>query len=280
MPLTVTDPKNVKWLRQATGHGIDPDQVISTFRQMQQFNSRNQENSEQAPKISSSISNLPNSQAPMPLTVTDPKYVKWLRQATRHDMDPDQVLSTLRQMQQFNNQNQENSEQTPKIPSSLLNLPNSQAPMPLTVTDPKNVKWLRQAAGQGIDPDQVISAFRHRQQFNSQNQENSEQTPKISSSLLNLPNSQAPMPLTVTDPKNVKWLRQAAGRGIDPDQVISAFRQRQQFNNRNQENSEQILKMSSSLLGLPPSEYADRPNPQQHGSTKLTQTGKLRTYFY
>ena len=78
----------------------------------------------------------------------------------------------------------------------------------------------------------------------------------------------------VTDPKSVEWLRR-----VDLDQVISTFRQMQQFNSRNQENSEQILKISSSLLSLPPSEYAGRPNPQQHGSTKSTQIGKLRTHF-
>ena len=101
-------------------------------------------------------------------------------------------------------------------------------------------------------------------------QHTNDQTPHNTSS-----NSQAPMPLTVTDPKNVEWLRR-----IDLDQVISTFRQMQQFNSRNQENSEQTPKISSSLLSLPPSEYAGRPNPQQHGSTKSTQIGKLRTHFY
>ena len=61
---------------------------------------------------------------------------------------------------------------------------NPQTPMPLTVSNPENVKWLRQATSSGIDPDQVISAFRHIQEQNNRNQVNSEQTPKISSSLL------------------------------------------------------------------------------------------------
>ena len=143
------------------------------------------------------------------------------------------------------------------------------------VTDPKSVEWLRR-----VDLDQVISTFRQMQQFNSRNQENSEQTPKISSSLLGLPNSQAPMPLTVTDPKNVKWLRLVTRHGVDPDQVISTFRQMQQFNSRKprklRTNAQNIVKP----LKPPPSEYADRPNPQQHGSTKLTQIGRLRTKFY
>ena len=95
--------------------------------------------------------------------------------------------------------------------------PNSQAPMPITVTDPKNVKWLRRATSSGVDPDQVISTFRQMQQLNIVE----------------------PLTLTITDPKNVKWLRQAKSSGIDPDQVISTFLQMQQF--------KQILKISSNL---------------------------------
>ena len=87
----------------------------------------------------------------------------------------------------------------------------------LTITDPKNVKWLRRAISSGVDPDQVISTFRQMQQLDSVE----------------------PLTLTITDPENAKWLRQANSSGIDPDQVISTFLQMQQF--------EQILKTSSNL---------------------------------
>ena len=62
--------------------------------------------------------------------------------------------------------------------------PNSQTPMPLTVTNPENMKWLRQASNSGVDADQMISTFRQMQHHNERLQANSEQTPKISSSLL------------------------------------------------------------------------------------------------
>ena len=108
-----------------------------------------------------------------------------------------------------------NKERVPEY--RLDDQPNSQAPMPITVTDPKNVKWLRRATSSGVDPDQVISTFRQMQQLNTVE----------------------PLTLTITDPKNVKWLRQAKNSGIDPDQVISTFLQMQQF--------KQILKISSNL---------------------------------
>ena len=62
--------------------------------------------------------------------------------------------------------------------------PQTQAPMTLTVSDPENVKWLRQATKAGTDQDQIVAALRHMQQSGGQNQTNPEQPPKVSSSLL------------------------------------------------------------------------------------------------
>ena len=62
--------------------------------------------------------------------------------------------------------------------------PQTQAPMTLTVSDPENVKWLRQATKAGTDQDQIVAALRHMQQSGGQNQTHPEQPPKVSSSLL------------------------------------------------------------------------------------------------
>ena len=62
--------------------------------------------------------------------------------------------------------------------------PNTPAPVTLTITDPENMKWIQQATSSGINPEQVISILRQKQQQNSRDQANSEQAPKVSSSLL------------------------------------------------------------------------------------------------
>ena len=60
-------------------------------------------------------------------------------------------------------------------------------PITLTITDPEDAKWLKQATSSGLDPAQVISACRLRQQNYSRSQAANDpvpQAPKISSSLL------------------------------------------------------------------------------------------------
>ena len=66
----------------------------------------------------------------------------------------------------------------------LTTQPNTPAPMTLTIADPENMKWIRQATSSGVNPEQVISLLRLNQQQNSRNQATPEQTPKVSSSLL------------------------------------------------------------------------------------------------
>ena len=78
----------------------------------------------------------------------------------------------------------------------------------LTITDPEEAKELAQTASMGLPNKERVPEYR----------------------LDDQPNSQAPIPITVTDPKNVKWLRRAKSSGVDPDQVISTFRQMQQLN--------------------------------------------------
>ena len=65
--------------------------------------------------------------------------------------------------------------------------PNPSAPVTLTITDPEDTKWLSQAVSSGIDPAQVISMCRQRQQNLSRSQAANDPippTPKISASLL------------------------------------------------------------------------------------------------
>ena len=61
------------------------------------------------------------------------------------------------------------------------------APMTLTITDPEDARWLMQASNSGIDPAQVISVCRLRQQNHSRSKAANDpipQTPKIPSSRL------------------------------------------------------------------------------------------------
>ena len=60
-------------------------------------------------------------------------------------------------------------------------------PVTLTITDPEDAKWLKQAVSSGIDPAQVISMCRQKQQNLSRSQAANDPippTPKISASLL------------------------------------------------------------------------------------------------
>lgn len=65
------------------------------------------------------------------------------------------------------------------------------------------------------------------------------------------PNPNAPMTLTITDPEDAKWLKQAASSGVDPAQVITLFRQKQQNHSRSQAANDpmpQTQKIAASLL--------------------------------
>ena len=67
------------------------------------------------------------------------------------------------------------------------------------------------------------------------------------------PKAPTPMMLTITDPEDAKWLTQATNSGLDPATIITACRQRQQYHNRPQANSDQSPQTPRRISYLLPS---------------------------
>ena len=62
-----------------------------------------------------------------------------------------------------------------------------------------------------------------------------------------------PITLTITDPEDAKWLTQATNSGLDPATIITACRQRQQYHNQPQANSDQSPQTPRRISYLLPS---------------------------